>query len=427
MPSRIVPRCLDILILEDRAEDAELLVAQLRREGFAPTWTRVHTEAAFEAALRSDLDLILADYSLPQFTGRRALEIVGARQLDIPVIVVTGAVGEELAVECLRAGAADYLLKDRLARLGSAVANALAERARRVDTRRVEAALRASELQYRRLFECSQDALLLLDARTGAITDANPAATEMIGRPLASCLGQTLAAVGLVTDRARVQAILQAGERAGALHDLLVQIETPHGPIDVELIATGYSAGDQAVVLCSLRDITDRTRHDQERQRLLRDLRARVDELSASREYMRHLVRASPAVIYSCEPAPPFKTRFVTENVGRIVGYSADRFVADPSFWAAHIHPDDRAGVEETTAELARTGQVSRDYRYLRADGTVVRLHDEARLIRDASGRPLEVVGYWIEVSGQAAADARRADRDDGARAPGRRGSLTRR
>lgn len=114
-----------ILILEDNPDDAELMIEQLEQSGIQPDWQRVETEADFIAALESLPELILADYHLPQLSGLDALRIVQQRRLDIPFIIVTGALGDELAVECMKQGASDYLLKDRLARLPSALEQAL--------------------------------------------------------------------------------------------------------------------------------------------------------------------------------------------------------------------------------------------------------------------------------------------------------------
>lgn len=105
--------------------DAELMVHELRRAGFDPQWQRVDTEADFLAHLDQKLDIILADYSLPQFDAQRALEHLNQRGLDVPFIIVSGCIGEERAVECMKSGATDYLLKDRLTRLGQAVRKGL--------------------------------------------------------------------------------------------------------------------------------------------------------------------------------------------------------------------------------------------------------------------------------------------------------------
>ena len=118
-------RPLRLLILEDRPEDADLALRQLRRAGFDPTWRRVEDEEGFRANLDPELDLIIADYHQPQFDALRALKLTQEAGLDIPFVLVSGAVGEDMAVAAVRLGAVDYVLKDRLGRLGTAVENAL--------------------------------------------------------------------------------------------------------------------------------------------------------------------------------------------------------------------------------------------------------------------------------------------------------------
>ncbi len=100
-------RPLRLLIVEDLAHDADLMVRELQRAGYAPDWECVEDEPAFLAALARPLDIILSDYTLPQFSALRALTLLGERRLGIPLIVITGAVGEETAVDCIKHGAAD--------------------------------------------------------------------------------------------------------------------------------------------------------------------------------------------------------------------------------------------------------------------------------------------------------------------------------
>jgi PAS domain S-box-containing protein len=119
---------LNVLILEDSADDAALLVRALERAGYAPRWERVETEEAFGARLSPELDVVLADYRLPGFDALGALARLRAADLDIPFLVVTGALGDEAAAACIREGADDFLLKDRLGRLGAAVEGALEQK-----------------------------------------------------------------------------------------------------------------------------------------------------------------------------------------------------------------------------------------------------------------------------------------------------------
>ncbi|HLF26290.1 MAG TPA: PAS domain S-box protein [Anaerolineae bacterium] len=126
---------LRILFLEDQAADVDLILHELQRAGFDPTWQRVETEADFLAQLRAGWDVILANYALAHLTAPRALQLLQESGLDIPFIVVSDAVTEELAVAVVRQGAADYLHKERVARLGPAVARALAQKQLRDEQR----------------------------------------------------------------------------------------------------------------------------------------------------------------------------------------------------------------------------------------------------------------------------------------------------
>ena len=118
---------INILLAEDSLMDAELVLAQLKRAGYEVTCRRVDTEADFLAELEALPDIVLSDYSMPQFSGLRAADLARQSGKDIPFILISGTVGEEAAVEAMKHGASDYLLKDRLARLGTAVTHALAE------------------------------------------------------------------------------------------------------------------------------------------------------------------------------------------------------------------------------------------------------------------------------------------------------------
>ena len=148
---------LRVLILEDRIADAELMLHELRHADYAPDWRRVQSELDYSAHLEPTLDIILADYTLPQFNALRALHLLRASGLDIPFIVVTGTVSEEAAVECMQQGATDYLLKDRLGRLGPAVERALQQKHLRDEKRQAEAALRESEERWQFALEGSGD------------------------------------------------------------------------------------------------------------------------------------------------------------------------------------------------------------------------------------------------------------------------------
>ena len=120
---------LRLLLIEDSQDDAELLLRSLRRGGYELTAQRVASSEEVCAALdHSTWDLVISDYVMPGFGGLEALDLCKQRGLEAPFIIVSGHIGEEVAVAALKAGANDYVMKDRLARLGPAIERALQER-----------------------------------------------------------------------------------------------------------------------------------------------------------------------------------------------------------------------------------------------------------------------------------------------------------
>ncbi|GAB6900828.1 ATP-binding response regulator [Kineosporia succinea] len=123
-----MPSPLRLLLVEDRPDDAELLLLELKRAGYEPRWTRAETPEEFITGLGEQPDIVLCDYSLPAMTAPDALRLLQELQMDIPLIVVSGVMDEDTCVNSLRLGASDYLLKDRLVRLAPAIEHALAGR-----------------------------------------------------------------------------------------------------------------------------------------------------------------------------------------------------------------------------------------------------------------------------------------------------------
>lgn len=140
MSDAVSPASVRILFIEDMKEDVERATYQLRRAGMACEWRRVETEAALDEALRDfQPDVILSDFSLPQFDGMSALRIACEKAPEIPFLFLSGTIGEERAIQALRAGAVDYVLKENLARLAPAIRRALSEAADRQERKRQQA------------------------------------------------------------------------------------------------------------------------------------------------------------------------------------------------------------------------------------------------------------------------------------------------
>jgi two-component system NtrC family sensor kinase len=216
---------LKILILEDHADDAELLAAELRRNGLLFKWQCVDSRADYLASLESPPDLILADYHLPQFTAVDALHELRQRGLDVPVIVVTGYVGEETVAECLKQGAADYLLKDRLNRLGQAVTSALDQKLLRVAKERVEASLQESQERFHRLVDSTEDFIYSYDLES-RFASANASLCRALGISESEIIGKTHEELGFSVPQDRewrelTDQVLATGE------NVRIEINTP--------------------------------------------------------------------------------------------------------------------------------------------------------------------------------------------------------
>ena len=142
---------LKVLIVEDSPDDAALVLRELRRGGYEPVWERVETAEAMNAALEhAEWDVILSDYTMPHFSALQALETLKSKQLDIPFIIISGTIGEETAVLALKAGAQDYLIKGRLARLVPALEREMREAHSRLERKLAEAENRKLEEQSTR-------------------------------------------------------------------------------------------------------------------------------------------------------------------------------------------------------------------------------------------------------------------------------------
>jgi PAS domain S-box-containing protein len=123
------------------------------------------------------------------------------------------------------------------------------------------------------------------------------------------------------------------------------------------------------------------------------------EALKESEARLSYLLTTSPAVIYTCKPAGDYAATFISENVKAQLGYEANEFVENPKFWADHIHPEDRPRVFADLPRVFEHGYYTHEYRFQKQDGTYRWMHDELQLLRDGQGNPMEIVGYWIDIT----------------------------
>jgi two-component system, cell cycle sensor histidine kinase and response regulator CckA len=248
-----------VLLVEDSATDAKLVLHALQQGGAAVHSARVQDESAMRAALEAGTwDVIVSDWSMPKFSGLQALALIKDMGVDVPFILVSGTIGEESAVEAMRAGAKDYVLKDKLARLAPAVERELREAKERAARRQAEKALRMQALRFRAIIEHSQDGIVLT-SREGKTLYMSPAARRIVNAPA----GDDVNAFAFIhpDDRARVadfRAKLMAQPNASAAIELRALL--PDGSIRwLETFGTNL-LDEQTIqaIVGNFRDVTER-------------------------------------------------------------------------------------------------------------------------------------------------------------------------
>jgi two-component system, cell cycle sensor histidine kinase and response regulator CckA len=265
---------LRLLILEDDPIDAELVVATLEQAGYACHWERVTNELTFRSRLAAPdplpYDVVLADYNLPSFDGLRALQQLRTRDPEIPCIMVSGVLGEEIAIESMKAGATDYVLKSQIARLPAVLGRALREHAELRQRRRAEEALRNAEARYRDLFENANDIVYTLDI-PGVFTSVNAAGERLFGYPREQLLQMNIRGFLAPESDALAQAYLahKLSEPAETT-TYEVEIIRPDGarlPLEVSTRLL-FRDGQPYEVQGIARDISERRHAEAERRRL---------------------------------------------------------------------------------------------------------------------------------------------------------------
>lgn len=311
---------LRVLIIEDSEDDALLIIDYLRHGGFDPRSKVVDDLSDLESALSEEWDIIISDYVLTDFTGLDALKLAHEKALDTPFLIVSGRMGEDVAVDTMMAGAHDYILKNNLARLAPAIDRELREAQIRRERRLALTALAESEERYRTLFEHSNDGIIVI--QDGVIQLANWRFSEISGytieeltnSPFTSFLPPDEATMLYDNYMRRI-----AGEDVPSIYEAAI---TRQGGIklDIEISANVISYKGKRADIVILRDVTERKAS----QRELEDARDKAEQAAQSeaetRATLQAIFDASPVGLLTVDAATQEITYFNAAAAGILGG-----------------------------------------------------------------------------------------------------------
>ena len=360
---------LRILMLEDVPSDAELAKNELLDAGLVFTSLRVDTRKAFEQALDEfKPDIVLADYNLPSYSGRDALEYTRSTYPEIPVIIVTGSLGDEAAVELLKLGARDYVLKGGLARLAPAIKRAMSEE-RGIRSRKL------AEGKYKALFKESMDGIVLIDCETWQIADCNPEFERQTGRTLEQLKKLKMWDVLPTEQHELARKSLLETRSTGSTGVASLKLQKPGGEITpIESSGKYMSFQQQHFIQGVTRDISERLRAEQ----ALRDSEARYKRITEGLTDYQYTVRI--------ENGRPVETIQSAACV-TVTGYRSEEFAANPNLWIQMVVREDRELVTERLRQVMTGKEVPPvEHRIIRKDGELRWVSDTIILFKDASG-----------------------------------------
>jgi PAS domain S-box-containing protein len=359
-PSNISnPQSLHVLMVEDSEDDALLIIRELKKGGYNPVHERVETAAAMKKALQEkQWDIILCDYKIPKFSGAHAIALLQETNIDIPLIIVSGTIGEETALECMRSGAHDYIMKNNLSRLCLAVGRELEEAEVRVQRKRMGEDLEESENKYRLSFENVTDVIYTIDKDLN-ILSVSPSVERVLGYKPQDFIGHPVSALGnILTPESFEQAIANISVilKGETISLMVYRFIAKDGTIKYgEVSGSPMMRNGKIIGIISVaRNITERKRAE--------------DALQVSEKYFKEITENSSDIIVITDKNGDIK--YCSRSTERFTGYKPEELIGRNVIRI--IHPDDvkRAVGDFGKAILAKDSAIPNGFRIVHKDGS---------------------------------------------------------
>ena len=381
---------LRILHLEDDANDAEIIRGVLETGGIDCQVTRVETRDDFVASLEAGgFDLILADFSLPSFDGLSALHIALQKSPDVPFIFVSGALGDEVAIEAVKIGAMDYVLKERLSRIVSSVHRALREAGERAERKQAEQQLRRSEAFLAEGQRISHTGSWGWVLSTGKVTWSEEQYRMLGFEPGKAELSVALFLIAVhPEDRSRVQRDLekaaQAKEAYAINYRVVLQDRSVRHVCSVgRPLATEAGEVDEYIGTSS--DVTERVQAEA--------------ALLARQEMLDLAQKAARAVAFEWRFGAGEAEKRRSPELDAMYGLAPGAHDGTFAGWTKLVHPEDWPAVKDAIERAEASGEIAAEYRVAQPDGGARWLQAKGRMFFDDAGHPARIVGFMLDVT----------------------------
>ena len=387
-------RPLRVLLAEDNPADTELVLRELRRAGFEPEWVRVDTEAEYLKRLNTGIDIVLSDYDMPQFGGPRALELLRERDLDVPFIIISGTIGEDIAVDVMKQGAADYLMKDRLTRLGPAVSQAIEQTRLRRERKQTEKSLRQSEAEFRAMTEASPLGIFVADVN-GVSTYTNVTLRRMLGISFQETADNGWTKSLHPLDREELLVKWQEAVANKQGFEGTARFVRPEGAVIQTSIKTAVMREQDRVL--GFVGVVDDITEQKQAEEALRESEART----------LLLVHSSSIGLWDWNLIT--NEVFFSEEWKSQLGYAGAEVSGRYEEWESRLHPEDREPALAAVRDHVdgRSADYDVEFRLRHKDGSWRSILARAKLTCNEIGTPVHIMGCHIDITERKRTEAR--------------------